>query len=121
MRAYLLALFFLCLQLAGAAVNSTQVFDNNPIVDYSTLEKFNTTVKNSTFGGSEPGDLPKDYTRAGYRDAFDIIYSLFNVKQTLRGFGIPESVTYILSYPIYFIWIIAIAQLFLRISFTDKS
>ncbi len=116
MRAYTIALFLLMIQIGVALVNTMGVFDSGVPLDTSSegsLHYANTTLRSRSFGNQTIGQ-GVEYERSSFSDIVNFGKNLFNVAATFESFGLPTTYSWLFAAPVYFIWIFALAQVFLR-------
>lgn len=120
MKAYVIGLFLLCIQVSAALVDTTGIFQHNTRFKLEDIEWANQTVRGQDFNGSQTGGST-EYDLAVRYNMFDVLGRMLNVKATLLNFGIPEILTNILAIPVYVMWIWGFIQFLWRKSITDQS
>lgn len=115
MRAYSIALFFLCLQVSSIVLNLTGVFTISevPSVDTSLIDHINNTYYTKTYmNGTEISDN-SEFERAGVGDTLKTFGKALSVKHTLANLGLDNLIATYISYLVYFVYILGAIQLVL--------
>lgn len=113
MRAYSIALFFLMIQLASALLNYSNVFDVSEPVDTQLLTHLNNTMDNRVYGNQTNIEYGADFERSGITDTLETFGKAISVKHTLEQLGLDSTIATIVSYAVYFVYILGLVQLLL--------
>lgn len=122
MKAYTIALFLLLFQLSAALIEASAIFPNSIFAyDNSSLNQWKQDVKSTNFLNAGQQDNDQNAELIQSKGIFSKITSALNVGNTLNNLGIPQNFADLLSIPVYFIWLIAVAQFIRGVSFTNSA
>jgi len=112
MRAYAIALIFLCIQGAALLLQLGGVFpDIQEPVNTEAFDHIEGTIQDRTYYNQTEIDYTAEFERSGVSDALSTFGKALSVKHTMIRLGAEEAVAEVFSYFVYFVYIIGAIQL----------
>lgn len=122
MKAYQIALFLVLFQVSAAFIEYSGVFpDNTFTYDKSNLDQWKAGANSSGFTDAGQ-DTDKGATELMQsKGLFSIILDAIRPWTTFQNLGLPDDISYLLTVPIYAIWIAALIQFVRGSSFSGQA